>query len=100
MADTSRCCPQFIFDQKQPILESRVYNDNITLENSFAIRIWQGLPGTRKVTNPYLITIGEDKERPQLGYLGEAIALIQEVTPNLPTDDFEQIAIFEEGAKL
>ena len=94
--------PSLSLTKKQPILESRVYNDNITLENSFAIRIWQGLPGTRKVTNPYLITIGEDKkERPQLGYLGEkAIALIQEVTPNLPTDDFEHIQIFEEGAKI
>ena len=88
--------PSLSLSKQQPILESRAYNDEITLENSLAIRIWQGLPGTRKVTSPYL-----QKTQSKLGYLGQrAMATAREVTPNLPTDAFEHIQVLDNGAKI
>ena len=94
--------PSLSLGKQQPILESRAYNDEITLENSLAIRIWQGLPGTRKVTSPYLISTNyQEKMQPQLGYLGQrAMAAAQEVTPNLPTDAFSHIQVLDNGAKI
>ena len=88
--------PSLSLSKQQPILESKAYNDEITLENSLAIRIWQGLPGTRKVTSPYL-----HKTKSKLGYLGQrAMATAREVTPNLPTDAFEHIQVLDNGAKI
>lgn len=97
--------PSLSLTKKQPILESKAYNSSITLDNSLAIRIWQGLPGTRKVANPYLVvTVEPDQDLnalPSLGYLGQkAMTRLQEVTPNLPTEDFEHIQILKEGAKV
>lgn len=94
--------PALSLTKLQPIPEARVYSDNLILEHSLSLRIWQGLPGTRKVTSPYLlITEGDREPLPQLGYLGQrAMASVQEVTPNLPTDDFEHIQVLEDGAKI
>ena len=95
--------PGLSLSKQQPTLESRAYNDKITLENSLAIRIWHGLPGTRKVTSPYLISTNQqDREMPvQLGDLGQrAMAKVQEVTANLPTDSFQYIQVFEHGTKI
>ena len=94
--------PSISLSKQQPILESRAYNDTSTLEHSLAIRLWQGLPGTRKVTSPYLVSTNQQEQiKPQLGDLGQrAMASACEVTPNLPTDTFRHIQIFDRGAKI
>ncbi len=94
--------PSLSLTKKQPILESRVYNDNITLENSFAIRIWQGLPGTRKVTNPYLITIGEDEKRATSVGLSrrKSDRSNTRVIPNLPQMTLNTFKYLKKGWKL
>ena len=94
--------PNLSLSKQQPILESRAYNDTMTLEHSLAIRLWQGLPGTRKVTSPYLISTNQQGQtQPQLGDLGQrAMASACEVTPNLPTDNFKHVQIFDRGARI
>jgi hypothetical protein len=96
--------PALSLTKLQPIPEARAYTDDIVLERSLAIRIWQGLPGTRNVTSPHLLLASNDKKQPaaiKLGYLGQgAIAGVKEVTPNLPTDEFEHIQVFDQGAKI
>ena len=60
------------------------------------------MPGTRKVTSPYLLPIDEeDKESISLGYLGQgAMAQLREVTPNLPTDESPHIQVLDNGAEI
>ncbi len=96
--------PALSLSKLQLIPEARAYTDNLALEQSLALRIWHGLPGTRKVTSPYLMqTINGQKQLPipQLGYLGQgAMAKVIEVTPNLPEEDFAHIQVLDRGAKI
>ena len=95
------CAPSLSLAQVRPIPEVRAYSNEVTLEHSLAFRIWNGLPGTRKVTSPYLITTDVDAEQINLGYLGQgAMARVREVTPNLPTDKFAHIQVINDGAKI
>ncbi len=90
--------------QIQPIPEVRAYSNEVALEQSLAFRIWNGLPGTRKVTSPYLLETNNalnDAETVNLGYLGQgAMAKVKEVTSNLPTDEFAHIEVINDGAKI
>ena len=93
--------PSLSLAQIQPIPEVRAYINEVALEHSLAFRIWSGLPGTRKVTSPYLCTADVDVEPVNLGYLGQgAMARVIEVTPNLPTDEFAHIEVINNGAKI
>jgi hypothetical protein len=96
--------PSLSLTKLQPIIEARAWINNVVLEYSLNLRLWRGLPGTRKVTSPYLLLTDNSTNKvalPQLGYLGQgAIAGVEEVTPNLSTDDFEHIQVFDHGAKI
>lgn len=96
--------PALSLTKLQSIPEARAYNSELVLERSLALRIWRGMPGTRKVTSPYLLLTSHQQPSAtvtQLGYLGQGtMAGVQEVTPNLPTDDFEHIQVFDQGAKI
>ncbi|MDJ0569656.1 MAG: DUF6212 domain-containing protein, partial [Pleurocapsa sp. MO_192.B19] len=94
--------PSLSLGQIQPVPEVQAHNGETGLERSLAFRLWSGLPGTRKVTSPYLLPIGEeDRESINLGYLGQGtMAKVREVTPNLPTEEFAHIEVLDHGAKI
>jgi|GEM_PF-2584231 len=99
----SDLAPALSLTKIQLIPEARAYSDRLVLDRSLAMRIWQGLPGTRKVTSPHsLITENQDRlPTPQLGYLGQgAMATVEAITPNLPTDNFAYIQALDNGAKI
>jgi tetratricopeptide (TPR) repeat protein len=86
----------------QPIPEARAHADESELERSLALRLWQGLPGTRRSLSPYRVsTVENELEAISTGYLGaRTLARITEITPNLSTEDFPHIAWLEEGEKI
>ena len=94
--------PALSLGQIQHIPEVQARNGETRLDRSLAFRIWTGLPGTRKVTNPYLLTIDEkDKKSIRLGYLGQGtMTTVREVTPNLPTDEYAHIQVLDNGAEI
>ena len=94
--------PSLSLGQIQHIPEVQARNGETKLDRSLAFRLWTGLPGTRKVTSPYLLPINEeDKESISLGYLGQgAMARLREVTPNLPTDESPHIQVLDNGAEI
>jgi hypothetical protein len=94
--------PSLSLGQLQSIAEVQAYSNEVALKHSLAFRIWNGLPGTRKVTSPYLLSINEQNiEAIHLGDLGQgAIANLQEVTPNLPTEKLAHIRVIRDGAKI
>lgn len=88
--------------QAIPEVRAVLVGDRV-LDNSLAMRLWTGLPGTRRVLSPYLSTFSQHLEpsKPMMGYLGEAaLSRVLEVTPNLATESFPHIQVFEEGTKL
>jgi tetratricopeptide (TPR) repeat protein len=96
--------PQVSLTQTQPIRQAQVRVNHQTLERSLALRIWTGLPGSRRSFSPYL-TMGETETALPKdfvgGHLGErTLSGLVEVTPNLPTDDFLHIQILEHGRKI
>ena len=97
--------PSLSLGSRQTIPELQVYADGMAFDHSLAFRIWHGLPGTRKVTSPYLVTLNNhndaDCESLTLGYLGQgAMARVKEVTPNLPADETPYIQVIDQGAKI
>ena len=94
--------PSLSLGQLQLIAEVQAYSNEVALEHSLAFRVWNGLPGTRKVTSPYLLTINDhNTETIHLGDLGQgAIANVREVTPNLPTEKLAHIKVIGDGAKI
>ena len=94
--------PALSLGQIQHIPEVQARNGETRLDRSLAFRIWTGLPGTRKVTSPYLLPIDEkDNKSINLGYLGQGtMAKVREVTPNLPTDESPHIQVLDNGAEI
>ena len=93
--------PTLSLGSRQPIPEVQVFDNGVQLENSLAFRIWTGLPGTRRVTSPYLISLNNDCKSLALGYLGQgAIARVREVTPNVLGEDNPYIQVIDHGAKI
>jgi tetratricopeptide (TPR) repeat protein len=86
----------------QPIPEARVQAGESKLDRSLALRLWQGLPGTRRFLSPYRVSAVEEELEPiSAGYLGaRTLSRITEITPNLTTEDFPHIAWREEGEKI
>ncbi|MGK7892505.1 MAG: DUF6212 domain-containing protein [Xenococcus sp. (in: cyanobacteria)] len=94
--------PALSLGEIQHIPEVQARYGETRLDRSLAFRIWTGLPGTRKVTSPYLFPIEEEaKQSINLGYLGQgALAKVKEVTPNLPTDESAHIQALDHGAEI
>ena len=89
----------------QPVPEYQVYTQQESWSRSLAFRLWTGLPGTRRVMSPYSVATVADEASPleliKSGYLGQrALLSLQEITPNLPTEDFPYIKIIGEGTKI
>lgn len=83
----------------QPIPELRAYGNETSMPCSLAFRVWQGLPGTRRVTSPHLEHNNQPREI-KLGYLGQGImAGVQEVTAN-PEESFAHVQVIDHGAKI
>ena len=93
--------PSLSLAQIQPIPEVQAHQGEMGLQCSLAFRLWTGLPGTRKVTSPYLLPIKDPEPQINLGDLGQgAMARLTEITPNLPTDKFAHIEAIDNGAKI
>ncbi len=97
--------PSLFLGELQPVPQFRTYADGNYLPRSLALRLWTGLPGSRKVMSPYSIYTPEaqTKAKPlaQFGYLGETtISQIVEITPNLPTESFKHICINQDLNKI
>ncbi|WP_144054290.1 DUF6212 domain-containing protein [Pleurocapsa sp. PCC 7319] len=91
--------PALVLGAIQLIPELRAYCNERPLKHSLAFRIWQGLPGTRKVTSPHLKPVNQDREI-KLGYLGQGVmAGVQEVT-NQPDDSFAHVQVIDRGSKI
>ena len=99
--------PSLSLGKVQLILEARVQLNEMSQERSLALRLWKGLPGTRRAISPYTTftsfsasscSIPNDLK---LGYLGQiTMSGVVEITPNLPQDDFLHIEVIEEGRKI
>lgn len=96
--------PRLSLGTAQPIPEYQAYADKDSLKRSLAFRLWNGLPGTRRVISPYSVTnaFGTSTNKvTNLGYLGQrAMSRVIEITPNLSTEDFPYIRVIDDGAKI
>jgi tetratricopeptide (TPR) repeat protein len=96
--------PHLSLTQAQPICQAQVRVNHQTLDRSLALRVWTGLPGSRRSFSPYLTMADPETDLPQDfsgGHLGQrTLSRLVEVTPNLPTEDFLHIQILENGRKL
>ena len=89
--------PSVILGEIQLIPELQACCNENPIEHSLAFRVWQGLPGTRKVTSPDLAP--EDRAI-QLGFLGQgAMRRVKEITAQ-PEDNFDHVQLINNGAKI
>ncbi len=93
--------PELSLGAIQSLADGQVQLNNKTIERTLAMRLWQGVPGTRQVTNPYLVSeIVDDlitQDEIKLGYLGQgALTRLAQITPNLPTDELSYIKVNQE----
>ncbi|MEM9276245.1 MAG: DUF6212 domain-containing protein, partial [Cyanobacteria bacterium P01_F01_bin.143] len=96
--------PSLSLGSRQTIPEFQVSTSGGTEGYSLAYRIWTGLPGTRKVTNPYLLSVNNNsvaRELISLGNLGQgAMARVQEITPNKSIEENSYVQVIDQGAKI
>ncbi|MBR8828006.1 MAG: hypothetical protein DSM107014_08915 [Gomphosphaeria aponina SAG 52.96 = DSM 107014] len=84
----------------QYVPEFQVDLNGEKVNHSLAMRLWSGLPGTRKVVSPYLAKPTDTAEL-KFGYLGKGtISKVIEVTPNSSEEEMHGIRYFEEGEKI
>ena len=77
----------------------RAYCNENTIEQSLAFRVWQGLPGSRKVTNPYLESNPQTQEI-KLGFLGQGVlSRVKELTARA-NDNFAHAQVIDGGSKI
>ena len=83
--------PVLALGEPQPLPEFRATFENQKSDRGLAFRLWQGLPGTRRVMSPY-------SDSPQSrGILGSGVtSRVLEITPNAD----ETIQILEDGGKI
>ena len=89
--------PYLILGESQLIPELRAYCNENPIEYSLSFRVWQGLPGTRKVTSPYLESADSEIK---LGFLGQGVmAGVKELTAQTG-DNFAHVQAIHNGAKI
>lgn len=83
--------PVFSLGELQPLPEFRAVRDDREGDRTLALRLWQGLPGTRRVMSPY-------SDSPEsFGMLGSsATSRVLEIAPQ----SGDRIQILEEGDKI
>lgn len=95
----SGTAPSLAVGKKQLIPELRAYCNENTIDHSLAFRVWQGLPGSRKVTNPYLEAESESQDI-KLGFLGQGILSgVKELTAQA-NDNFAHVQVIDGGGKI
>ncbi|MGB6168755.1 MAG: DUF6212 domain-containing protein [Geitlerinemataceae cyanobacterium] len=97
--------PRLALGGAQPIPEACVHQNGQTLNGSLAMRLWTGLPGSRRCLSPYSSWANE----PELtspkwmtsGHLGEkTLSGVLAVVPNSPDESKTHIVALEKGKKI
>lgn len=96
--------PHVSLTSHQSIRAAQIQVKGQTLDRSLALRIWTGLPGSRRSFSPYLTMEDTETALPQDfsgGHLGQrSLSRVLEVTPNLPTEDFLYVQPLDKGHKI
>jgi len=91
--------PSLGVGKKQLIPELRAYCNESPIDQSLACRVWSGLPGSRKVTNPYLESDLE-AQNIKLGFLGQGIlSRVKELTAQA-NDNFAHVQVIDGERKI
>ncbi|MFM7526925.1 MAG: DUF6212 domain-containing protein, partial [Nodosilinea sp.] len=96
--------PQIGLSKMQPVPEAQAWYSDRLLGRSIAMRLWTGLPGSRRSFSPYLVVTQEtceNEDRGNFGHLGQrTMSRVVEVTPNLPTEETVHIRLIDDGRKI
>lgn len=97
--------PRLALGGAQPIPEACVHQNGQTLNGSLAMRLWTGLPGSRRCLNPYSSWANESElTSPKWmtsGHLGEkTLSGVLAVVSNSPEESETHIVALEKGKKI